>query len=259
MRRLLAFILIFVVGAAAAAALAQTGGVASSVSLAGEQRMLSQRIVKLYSQTGLNIMPALSSSQLRQASLRFEINLAALKPVVAGSAEAARAYELLTGEWLGMKKAVAAAVSRDAAEVLSRHAEATLVAAETLTHVLEDEGKSVASRWVNLAGRQRMLSQRIAKNYLLRSWGVESSAVREELESSANDFSAGLAKLGANPDNGEEVKRELAEVAQQWEWLQAALSVEGASSYRLIVSESSDAILEATDRITRLYEQQSRR
>ena len=124
--------------------------------------------------------------------------------------------------------------------------------------MVEDEGKSRASRAVNLAGRQRMLSQRIAANYLLRSWGVESAAVRENLESSVHDFSAGLAKLRSREDNSAAIKRELEEVAQQWEWLQASLSVEGAGSYRLIVAESTDAILEATDRITRLYEQQSR-
>lgn len=260
MRRLLAFTMTmaFFIGSFAGVALAQTERATSSVNLAGEQRMLSQRIPKLYSQIGLNVLPSLAASQLRLATSRFEGNLAALKPVVAGSAEATRAYERLGSEWLGMKKAVSVAISRDAAEALSRQAEATLAAAEYLTRVVEDEGKSLASRAVNLAGRQRMLSQRIAANYLLRSWGVESAAVRENLESSVHDFSAGLAKLRSREDNSAAIKRELEEVAQQWEWLQASLSVEGAGSYRLIVAESADAILEATDRITRLYEQQSR-
>ena len=259
MRRLLAFTLAFVMGSFAGTALAQTERAPSSVNLAGEQRMLSQRMVKLYCQIGINVMPSPAWSQLTLASARFEDNLVALKPVVAISAEATRAYQRLAGEWLGMKQALSTPVSRDAAEALARQAEATLAAAEYLTRVLEDESKSVASQLVNLAGRQRMLSQRIAANYLLRSWGVESSAVREHLASSANDFSAGLTKLRARGDNSEEIRRELEEVAQQWEWLQAALSVEGAGSYRLIVAESADAILEATERVTRLYEQQSRR
>ncbi|MEO5660361.1 MAG: type IV pili methyl-accepting chemotaxis transducer N-terminal domain-containing protein, partial [Polaromonas sp.] len=116
---------------------------------------------------------------------------------------------------------------------------------------------SAASRLVSLAGRQRMLSQRIAKNYLLRSWGVES--VRLELASSTKEFSAGLAKLRASEGNSAEIRSELDEVAQQWEWLQASMSVDGAGYYRLVVTESADSILEATDRITRLYEMQNRR
>jgi nitrate/nitrite-specific signal transduction histidine kinase len=259
MRRLTAFILAFVLASFAGLALAQTERAATPVNLAGEQRMLSQRIANLYSQTGLNVMPALAKRQLGLATQRFEVNLATLKPLVASSAEAARAYERLGGEWLGLKKAVAVAVSRDAAVALSLRAETTLIAADDLTRVLESESKSAASRLVNLAGRQRMLSQRIAKSYLLRSWGIDSSALRQELELATKDFSAGLVKLRANDGNSAEIRVELDEVAQQWEWLQASMSVDGAGYYRVIVAESSDAILEATDRITRLYELQSRR
>ena len=258
MQRLVAFTLAFFIGSFSIVAFAQSERAASSVNLAGEQRMLSQRIPKLYSQIGLNVLPSLAASQLRVATSRFEANLTALKPLVAGSAEATRAYERLGSEWLGMKKAVSVAISREAAEALSRQAEATLQAAEHLTQLVEVADKSSASRAVNLAGRQSMLSQRIALNYLLRNWGIETPAVQASLESSARDFSAGLAKLRSREDNSTDIKHELEEVAQQWEWLQASLSVEGAGSYRLIVAESADAILEASDRITRLYEQQSR-
>lgn len=259
MRKLLAFTLLAFMASFAALAPAQTEPSPSAVNLAGEQRMLSQRIAKLYSQIGLNVLPSVATDQLNAASALFEVNLAALKPAVAGSAQAKRAFDRLGAEWLGLKKAVAVAISRDAAEALTRQAEATLVAAESLTRLLEDDGQLIDSRLVNLAGRQRMLSQRIANNYLLRSWGVESTVVRENLKSSVSDFSAGLTKLRARPDNSAEIQRELEEIAQQWEWLQASLSVEGAGSYRLIVAESADAILAATDRVTRLFEQQSRR
>lgn len=259
MRRPLAFILAFLLASFAGLNLAQTERAATSINLADEQRMLSQRFVNLYIQTGINVMPALAKRQLSLATQRFEDNLVALKPVVAGSAEAKRAYERLGGEWLGLKKAASVAVSRDAAVALSSRAETTLAAAEDLTRALEGESKSAAGRLVNLAGRQRMLSQRIAKNYLLRSWGVDSSAVQQELESAAKDFSAGLAKLRANEGNSADIRSELDEVAQQWEWLQASMSVDGASYYRLIVAESADAILEASDRITRLYESQNHR
>lgn len=259
MRRLIAFTLAFLLGSGAGMALAQTGPAPSSISLAGEQRMLSQRIVKLYCQIGLNVMPSPAWSQLALASTRFEDNLTALKPVVANSTQAALAYQRLAGEWLGMRQAASAPVSREAAQALARQAQATLAATESLTRVLEDESTSAASQWVNLASRQRMLSQRIAASYLLRSWGVESSELKAALEASASEFSAGLAKLRARADNSEQIRGELEEVAQQWEWLQASLSVEGAGAYRLIVAESADAILEAAERVTRLYEQGSRR
>ena len=254
MRRLFTFMLASLMAFLSVSTIAQTGSAVLPSNLAGEQRMLVQRVAKLYSQVGLNVMPSVAVNQLILANRRFESNLAALQPVVANSEESMRAYERLSGEWRGMKKALSLAVSRETAEALARQAEATLAAAEYLTRLVED--KSSSSSVVNLAGRQRMLSQRIANNYLLRSWGVESSAVRETLASSVNDFSVGLVKLRECKDNSVALQLELEEVAQQWEWLQAALSVEGAGAYRLIVTESADAILEATNRITRLYEEQ---
>lgn len=253
MRRLFTFTLAFFMVFFSVRTMAQTESVLAT-NLAGEQRMLVQRVAKLYSQVGLNVMPSVAANQLIFVNRRFESNLAALQPVVAHSEELMRAYERLSGEWLGMKKALSLAVSRETAEALARQSEVTLVAAEYLIRLIETGSSS--SNVVNQAGRQRMLSQRIANNYLLRSWGVESSAVRETLASSVGDFSAGLIKLRERKDNSAALQLELEEVTQQWEWLQAALAVEGAGAYRLIVTESADAILEATDRITRLYEEQ---
>lgn len=253
------FVLACLMGLMTAASVAQTSDQESPVNLAGEQRMLVQRVAKLYSQIGLNVLPSIAVSQLAVANSRFESNLKTLEEVVAGSAEAKAALNRLTNEWQQVKKAVSAPISRDASEALARQAEAALAAADTLTQVIEDQKKSATAHLINQAGRQRMLSQRIANYYLLRSWGIESATIQKNLEISSNELSAGLAQLIARKDNSVEIQRELEEVSQQWDWLKASLSVEGASSYRLIVSESADAILEATDRITRLYIEKSRR
>jgi hypothetical protein len=63
----------------------------------------------------------------------------------------------------------------------------------------------------------------------------------------------------ARPENTDQIRSELQNLALQWEWLQTAVSNEGAVSYRLIVAEASEAILTAANRITRLYDQIARR
>jgi nitrate/nitrite-specific signal transduction histidine kinase len=259
MHRLRHFVLACLLGLMTTVSAAQTADTEISINLAGEQRMLAQRIAKLYSQVGLNVLPSIAVSQLSIATSRFESNLKALVTVVAGSTEATSLFNRLTEEWQRLRSAASAPISSAAAETLARQAEVVLATAENLTQLIANQKKSDAGRLINQAGRQRMLSQRIANYYLLRSWGLDSVVVQQNLEASSNEFSATLTQLIARKDNSAEIQRELEEVSQQWDWLKASLSVEGASSYRLIVSESADAILDATDRITRLYIEQSRR
>jgi hypothetical protein len=199
-------------------------------------------------------MPTTSKIQLDEAVRTFEDNLKALEPA-ATRAETRTALAGLRAAW-GPLRAAAFGVMRQAdAAQLDTRAEDVLMAAERLTRTLQDQSASPASRWVNLAGRQRMLSQRLVKIYMLRQWGVDSTALREELERVQSEFAGTLASLQQRAENTPEQRTELENLALQWEWLRIALATEGAGSFRLVIAESGEAVLQLADRITRLYEQ----
>jgi len=223
------------------------------VNLAGEERMLSQRVVKAYAQIGLGVMPDLAVTQMRESIARFDANLERLRAVAGGDGVAA-ALDRLAADWGELRAAAVSVSTRDSALRLSMRSLAVLDAAERLTEAVENAFPGSANRLVNLAGRQRMLSQRVAKAYMLHSWGAESGQIRDEMEAATRKFSDLLAALLAEPGNTPEIRAELDEMALQWEWLQTALSAEGAVSYRLVVAEAADSILESSDRITQLYQ-----
>jgi len=231
----------------------------SLVNRAGEQRMLSQRMVKFYCQVGLEVVPAQSRAGLADSMRRFETNLEVLGPAAARTPDTTRAFERLALAWDPIRAAASRSATPASARALSRLAEDVLAAAERLTRAMEDASGQPIGQAINLAGRQRMLSQRVAKAYMLRSWGIDSAALREEMGAAANEFNGALATLMARPENTEEIRGELQDLALQWEWLQSAVSNEGATSYRLIVAEASEAILASADRITRLYDRIARR
>ncbi|HYC42344.1 MAG TPA: type IV pili methyl-accepting chemotaxis transducer N-terminal domain-containing protein [Noviherbaspirillum sp.] len=226
---------------------------AAAVNLAGEQRMLSQRIVKAWCQFNLNVQKDHSRAQLAESVRRFESNLAALEKSAA-SPEAATALAGLRAAWTPLRASLQGEVRVPDAAMLDARAEDVLMAAERLTRILQDKADAPVSRWTNLAGRQRMLSQRLVKIYMLRQMGVETPALREESEHIQNEFSGALAAMRVNASSPA-LKAELDKLALQWEWLHAVLATEGAESFRLIMAEGGEAVLQLADQVTRIYEQ----
>ena len=226
------------------------------VNIAGQQRMLSQRIVKSWCQIGLNVLPMVSKKQLDESIAQFDSNLKALEPV-ATTPEARTALAGLRAAWTPLQASARGVIRQYDAAQLDARAEDVLMAADRLTRILQDQAGNPVSRWVNLAGRQRMLSQRLVKIYMLRQWGVDNSALRDEFERVQHEFSGNLATLQQRQENSPAFKSELENLAMQWEWLRTAIATEGAESFRLIMAEGSEAVLQLAEQITRMYDKQA--
>ena len=226
---------------------------AQAINKSGRQRMLTQRIVKAYVQVGQGITPQVSRRQLDDAVLLFEAQLLELKKL-APDKRSRESIAHLEQLWRPFKVVATGAVSRSGAERLLAMDDELLNAAHELTLALQNRSASSAGQLVNISGRQRMLSQRLAKYYLLRAWGMDSPAISREIGSARTEFDGALATLRSAPENTEAIRKELDAVALQWEWFQNALGLEGAASYGLIVVNASEAILDSMEVITTRYE-----
>lgn len=248
---LLAFAGMFLAAADFASAADST--LATAINKAGRQRMLTQRIVKAYLQVGQGITQQVSGRQLDDAVLLFDAQLMELgkfAPDERGRQFVARLEKL----WRPFKVVAMGAVNRAGAERLLAMNDELVNAAHELTVELQNRSASPLGRLVNISGRQRMLSQRLAKHYLLRAWGMESPSISKEIGSARTEFDGALATLRSAPENTAEIKRELDAVAVQWEWFKNALELGGAASYGLIVVNASEAILDSMEVVTSLYE-----
>jgi nitrate/nitrite-specific signal transduction histidine kinase len=224
-----------------------------AVNEAGRQRMLTQRILKTYSQIGLGIRPELSRKELENSVALFEMQLERLNSI-ASDPELQKALDTIQNLWQPYKRLATDEVTLENARQLQRSSEDLLYESHKLVLQLLDRSETESGELINIAGRQRMLSQRLAKYYLLNSWGVNSISIRSQVIDARNEFAGGLQLLQSRSIYNPEISEQLHLLAWNWEWLDSALKEQGDSRSDLEVLDASELLLNILEVLTGLYE-----
>lgn len=229
-----------------------------AINKSGRQRMLSQRMTKAYLQLGQGIDIYHSRKILASSIAMFETQLTELI-AFAPTAENRQIFALMEKNWGDYKNLLSATSPNPVtAKNLMLMSDEMLALAHSATLQLEKYSGSPSAKWVNVSGRQRMLSQRMAKYYQALQWGVAPIDAIAKLEAARQDFVAGLALLTASEVNTAQIKDGLALAQQQWLFFDSALRQSGESKnrqqYANNVATSSERILEIMDNITGLYQ-----
>jgi hypothetical protein len=129
-----------------------------------------------------------------------------------------------------------------------------LALAQQGTQQLEAYSGKPQGRLVNIAGRQRMLSQRMAKFQLAQDWKVVADA-HEQITQSRREFLAALDVLNDAPEASVAIRQELLLARQQWVFFDNALTKVGHLSPHEAadVFVTSENILQVMDHITGLF------
>jgi hypothetical protein len=248
-------------GALAAPAAAEAAGassLAAAINKAGRQRMLSQRSAKAWLMRVLGVQPDRAGLLLSRSVQLFDLQMTELK-AIQPSDDVRAALPPLEQEW-GRYRPLLNDLRSDPKAVWTS-SEAVLAAAHKLTLAYEKSAGSPAGQLVNLAGRQRMLSQRMAKAYFFRQLGVNAGPAGEMMDAAVKEFAKAHETLKASPQNTPQIKTELALAEQQWFFFRNALGLSDAGDRMKAaeaVGSTSERILEQMDLVVGLYEKLAR-
>ena len=183
----------------AASAWAEITTLSSAINKAGRQRMLTQRIVKAYCLVGMEVQSGTHKKQLDGAIQLFETQLSELK-VFAPTAEIADGLAQVEELWIPFKEIAMSPPNKKGADRLLEINDGVLAAAHKVVLMLADHSATQVGNLVNISGRQRMLSQRLAKFYMARAWGIERTEIQPEMKKAADEFEAALMGELVNSD-----------------------------------------------------------
>ncbi len=226
---------------------------ADAITKAGRQRMLTQRITKSWCQFGLDVKTERSRRQLHDAIDLFSSQLQVLKKFSLET-EAAHVLDDIEALWIPFREQALAVPGRQAVKPLLELEGKLLSANERLVRTLVDQSENSVTSLVNISGRQRMLSQRLAKFYLLKAWGQSTASINAEIDRARNEFSGALEVLIEAPENTLAIKEKLEQAKLQWAWFSSSLNFSNEEYFPLIVVDASEKLLAIMEDITEKYQ-----
>jgi len=240
---------------------AEISDLSKAINESGRLRMLTQRLSKAYLLKNMDIQPGKAQLQFLSGIEKFDNNLKDLTDFSKKTHNPAPLLVTLDSimqEWQGYQAALAKDLDKSNVDDLLLASDRTLLACEELVNQFEKVAEVQSAQWVNISGRQRMLSQRIAKLYSAISYsdgkGIDQAHITE-LEEAVKEFDSALNKLLKSPVNTHFVNHKLKKVATQWNFSKQGFKLlDAGSSTPLVIAMTTETMLKQMNDITALYE-----
>ncbi|MCX4024851.1 type IV pili methyl-accepting chemotaxis transducer N-terminal domain-containing protein [Endozoicomonas sp. SM1973] len=224
------------------------------INIAGRQRMLTQRIAKSYLLIGQGVATDKFNQQLQAGQQLFEKQLVQLASFLKNQQQDVLLVPM-QGQWSTFSQLVTQKPQFNQADNVIKEGDRLLAACEQLVIVLEQQVKGKKGRLINLAGRQRMLSQRIAMLYAGLSWRVTGGDLQQHLQAAVDEYDRALVMLRSSSVNNEALNSALDKVISQWRFSRSGFNFMKNNQYvPFVIAATTEFMLKKMEGITSQYE-----
>jgi nitrate/nitrite-specific signal transduction histidine kinase len=223
-----------------------------AVNKAGQQRMITQRILKDYALIGMNNIYGDPKKDLPEMIKLFDTNLEDLKGFITDKPSLEGLNEV-SSLWEPIKKTLQETPSKDKAAKLQEDLEALLSAANKSTGMISKSSGQASSDIVNMAGKQRMLSQRMASLYMLKVWDINDPKFEDKLTKAMEEFSKAQETLLASKLNTDEISALLKKSRRAFMFFEMTAESESKKYIPSLINKSANKILKNMNTATELY------
>lgn len=227
---------------------------AISINRTARFSALSQRSAKAYVQLVLNVLPDATKNTIASAK---RMMLSGLEELALGtfSTEVTQNMVAIKSEAINLSTLLVTAPNRDMLIPISVQADKLNEQANKTTELLASQTKSGNAKIVAIADRQRMLTQRLAKNYFMQAANVNSLPIRQQLASDRLEFKAGLAMLKNAPISTTSIRNDIDLCEAQWFLFETSINKPRNRPFVMDdVAVSSERLLDITSSLSSHYE-----
>lgn len=233
---------------------AESTGISGQIASAGRIRQQAQRIAKLYQQIGMGLDAERARRQVIQATRQLDTDISELMRSTV-TEKNRQLLERASTAWETMKRNGGQPLTPQNREHIFIQADELALLSGRLSTQFELGASAPTSRLLDLALRQGMLVQRLARLYLTAYAGDRSTGLRVDIEQARREFSAALDELATAPENSEANRRTLDLARTQWFFFEQSIASmnDPESSNPKHVATSSERILEVLDELSLQY------
>ncbi len=219
------------------------------VDRVGKQRMLMYQILVAYAQIG-QVQSYGNPVNIKQMAIdEFENSLQIIKSIPRFNITAQR-MEIV---WTDFKKTVLMTPDKYQLNKLIAQAEQIVSYCNSIIKSMV-QSSSNNINIVNIAGKQRMLSQRIALFMLAENWGLKEGNYRLKLQQTLAEFAINLNTLKRNSDNTKKINQKIKSMEKDFSRLIRIIAKgKQERDYSFSISRNTSQILRKAKVCTRLY------